>query len=254
MPRFNMTATASDSHCVALFDPATLGLLRNVERFEESIEAGRLLAFSSDTDNQTVRFRVFVDEPISVELERRAGLRSAGILHLPGGRLVACDADFLDSRPHLHLREPDSPEINIDPGSYRVEAFPVDWAGDRERVIEEFLRQRSRVGRVAVRFLLPFTSVVALMTLATPVLSLTAISRMRADDGIPGFILPLALVNAAALLAVIMGWRLPAVRRSSAEQLRIEREFPDFVVRFTRTEEVDSTLQGFRCGAGLPDA
>ena len=256
-------ACDSDAAIFALYDPGAVLHLINAKTFDDwapQIEPeaakGNLVAYSYGGDGE-MTFRLFVDEPIDPELERRAEARTEGLLRVPTGRLVASGAE--------HLLRPGPSEISADtfhpkrgaeqeipPGNYAVVAFDVDWGDDSEQAAEAAAASASRAGLAVEKVLGPITGFLLFGSIlgfgiagCSVVVGNTTLRELWAALRSYG------LWYAGLWALLIAFWKLPPVRKALAARARAYDEHPGAVIHLRRLPDTEDLANRTGCAFGV---
>ncbi len=127
----------TDAGSFAVFDPGAIPERippmspRNLEaRLVKEVKAANLLLFDPHSDGD-YWLQLFVEEEVPERLAKRAKHRMSGQLQVPSGRIFAVGTEYLAAR---RGRDPNAApkmgdQARLAPGTYRVEAFTIDWHG-----------------------------------------------------------------------------------------------------------------------------
>jgi hypothetical protein len=179
-----------------------------------------------------VEVRVLTGTAMPPAMARVATEVASGMLDAPSGTLRIVDAADLDAA------KPDPaqpPAMQVEPGAYRASAWLLDWPTDSYDAA--LRRSAGRVATAARDGLGLFTFLLAAATL----IGLPVFLVGRALEG--GIAATAAAIPAAAVVliplwvVVVIGWRLPAMRRVAAADVSTARRFPDAVLLLDRISD-----------------
>jgi hypothetical protein len=224
-------AVVTHSGHVVVFDPAAVVLPETRPPDLETLQAGAAqgsILWSHALDDETM-VRVLVDQPLPGRLPIAAVTEFEQELRVPSGRLWVADPTYLhpQQRP-ISVPEEAGRQLTVPPGTYRATIRLLEPQGvDMDREL------RRTVGRlpVALRDGLGFAT---FLLAALTVIGLPVYLLGRAIDGglsgvLDGLVVGLSIL-APLWLVVLVGWRLPVLRRVDRADEDIARRHPDLVV------------------------
>jgi hypothetical protein len=202
----------------------------DLEALQQAGERRQLLYWPAIDDE--VEVRVLTGTTMPPAMARVATEVASGMLDAPSGTLRIVDAADLDAA------KPDPaqpPAMQVEPGAYRASAWLLDWPTDSYDAA--LRRSAGRVATAARDGLGLFTFLLAAATL----IGLPVFLVGRALEG--GIAATAAAIPAAAVVliplwvVVVIGWRLPAMRRVAAADVSTARRFPDAVLLLDRISD-----------------
>jgi hypothetical protein len=203
----------------------------DLEALQRAGEQRQLLYWPAIDDE--VEVRVLPGTTMPPAMARVATEVASGLLDAPTGTLRFVDAADLVAAEPASAQPP--PAVQVEPGAYRASAWLLDWPTDAYDAA--LRRSAGRVATAARDGLGLFTFLLAAATL----IGLPVFLVGRALEG--GIAATAAAIPAAAVLliplwvVVVVGWRLPAMRRVAAADASTARRFPDAVLLLDRISD-----------------
>ncbi len=238
----------TDVASLAFFDPTALPpdfderiRVEGRETFEAAVAAGQLVWIEYDADGGYV-MHFYVDEPAPEEMRKYAlePLHTPR-LHLPGGNLWACGAEYVTRNPAAGrlVRYPHmGGHCSIPPDDYTATIWPIEWPEEEtERALALSLgpvETRARKLRgVAIALGIVIELVLGLTLLISGLARLNAHGGALSPWQVYGW-------GAFVVLAFAVAWLIRSASRSyRAHRIaEIERRFPSFVVELRRIGQV----------------
>lgn len=244
----HVVTVGTDVASLAFFDPTALPpdfderiKTEGRETFEAAVAAGQLVWIEYYADGGYV-MHFYVDDPVPDEMRKYAlEPRHTPRLHLPGGNLWACGAEYVTRNPAAGrlVRYPHMGGLcSVPPGDYTATTWPIEWPEEEtERALALSLGPDETRAR-KMRGVAIAAGIVVELVLGVTLL-ISGLANLHAQGG--------ALSNgqlygwgAFVVLAFIVAWLIRSASRSYREHriAEIERRFPSFVVELRRIGSV----------------
>lgn len=214
-----------------LYDPAALAgtpARWDLELLQTNASQGSLAFWPSIDDECVV---LVLDDQLPGELRRVAHLHDRTTLRIRSGHLRLADAAELDQArtPDRHAPRPREVTVEVAPATYAATVWLLDWS-DRE--YDEALRRSVGGTAIAARDAIAWLAMIVgvLTVIGMPIF---LIGRVL-DAGLAGLLQAATLSGAVLVplwIAVLVGLRLPIVRRTDRADAAIELAHPDVVIQ-----------------------
>lgn len=196
-------------------------------------ERGNLLVYRGGDGE--VHVRIFVDEPVEPETERRGSGLSTGVLHVPSGRLRIDGAIAL-----TRGRTEGGPEHAIAPGSYDVRAFEIQWGDEDDKAATRAAEEASPRGAATLEWLGPLTGCLVAFTVFGGGIAACALNARQLVDGTLRF----GPWWAALVVAVVVAWRVTGAGKAQRAFYATRDSYPRVAVSLRRLPDgEDSALR-----------
>jgi hypothetical protein len=276
---------ACDLATLVIFDPgATLDLINTADgptraALDGAVARGSLVTYVHGKGPANIR--LFVDEPIDPELERRGTRATTGLLRVPTGRLITSGVDQLSAPPFggaarsggagpvdelgpvgaaaagavtaETFRPITATESVIPAGNYAVTAYEIAWGNEPDMAGAAAAYAASPLGARLEAVLEPITGVLVLGTTGGFLCALGAL--LFGDTTLAELVRLFVQVVpwlAVAWFGVLALWLVSPARLASAARQAAYASFPSAVVHLHRLADTASIdgLVGCAFGGG----